>query len=157
MFGFKLFLLSTYLHVNGYKIPSNSDSYTIIKPKQIYKPSPNTHGKTNKMQTHNPGMGKGDCPSETQSLLLLRRGGQDPRCLPGLAKPLSSPPQGGDVTPLGWTHSVFSLSGGLCFSSLVRDSSNSGPRPPAMVNTAAGTGLHAAWLREEVVAEICQN
>lgn len=71
VFGFKLFLLSTYLHVNGYKIPSNSDSYTIIKPKQIYKPSPNTHGKTNKMQTHNPGMGKGDCLGETQSLLLL--------------------------------------------------------------------------------------
>lgn len=71
MFGFRLFLLSTYVHVNGYKMPSNSDAYTIIKPKQIYRPSPNTHGKTNKMQTHNTGMGKGDCLGETQSLLLL--------------------------------------------------------------------------------------
>lgn len=45
MFDVKLSPLSSYLHVDGYKIPFNYDSYTTIKPKQIDKPSSDTKGK----------------------------------------------------------------------------------------------------------------
>lgn len=142
VFGFKLLLLSSYLHVDGYKILSKFQSYTIIKPKQIYKPSPNTQGKTNKMQMNNTNMGKGDIVSVKFSLCCYyEEGAQGHGCFTCLAKRLSLPTscwhhlipsvfKGDDVTPLGLTHSVFCLSSGLCFFSLVRDNSNSGPRHP---------------------------
>lgn len=128
--------------MDGYKIPSNSDSYAMIKPKQIYKPSPNTHGKTNKMQMNNTDMEKGDIVSIKLSLCCYcgvgdrAGGGGGGEGGAGLATqpahlllgPLDSTrAQGSDVTALGLTNSIICISGSLCFFSLVRDNSNSGP------------------------------
>lgn len=59
VFGFKLFLLSSYLHVDGYKIPSNFDLYNNKTKANLQTKFKHTW-KTNKMQINKTAVGKGD-------------------------------------------------------------------------------------------------
>lgn len=59
VFDFKLFLLSSYLLVDGYKIPSNSDLHNIKTKANLQTKFKHTW-KTNKMQINKTAVGKGD-------------------------------------------------------------------------------------------------
>lgn len=90
MFGFKLFLLSSYLHGDGYKIPSNSDLYN-NKTKANLQTKFKHMWKTNKMQINKTAVGKGDTVSVKLGLCCCWEGG--PRAavlhLPGQATQLA--------------------------------------------------------------------
>lgn len=60
VFGFKLFLLLSYLHVDGYKIPSNYNSYNKTKANLQTKP---IDGKTNTIKMNNTDKDTGDIVS----------------------------------------------------------------------------------------------